>query len=377
MISFECFREEFKLEPFNAIKEYGTDSSLKAERNLLVIKRIVDFVKKELEKQVYFDNEEFLNLIDHFYTSFEPDEMGYKTLLNEEEIDSILNCFYEMCVIFPRFFDINKEELVANYYLLIVKMAFNYGYENIYSLSKAFEITNGIYHMVGIVNNLIDNSNMWIELYSFLELKCNENADVLFIKKQRLVKTDSYGYEDLSAWVKEKKLFSDKITSKELSFKTDSFVSFVSQTLMADIIESSIVSYEQDKKNRLVNKNLSEISNHKKGIDYEDECIAALKTYGWLINSTPITNDKGVDIEASKHGLKIVFQCKNWNKKAGTSSVQEIFTGKEIYNADFGIVLSESGLTSQAEQIAKELNIFIINKSEIPVLEALIINSLK
>ena len=55
--------------------------------------------------------------------------------------------------------------------------------------------------------------------------------------------------------------------------------------------------------------------------------IADLKAYDWLITSTPATNDKGVDIIASKHGRKLVFQCRNWNKKADMSPVQEIFTG--------------------------------------------------
>lgn len=63
------------------------------------------------------------------------------------------------------------------------------------------------YQLSQVQNTLIDNPNMRFDLYNFIDIKCNEKADILFIRKQSLVNP---ALMVMSILEKEKQLFSEK-----------------------------------------------------------------------------------------------------------------------------------------------------------------------
>lgn len=91
----------------------------------------------------------------------------------------------------------------------------------------------------------------------------------------------------------------------------------------------------------------------QKGIRFERECIHLLNSRGYVTQDTKKTGDFGVDIVARKNGRKIAVQCKNWKTKVGAKAVQEIVAGRNHYQCDKAIVISQSGFTKAAYELAK------------------------
>lgn len=101
------------------------------------------------------------------------------------------------------------------------------------------------------------------------------------------------------------------------------------------------------------------------GIIFEQHCIAKLKLLGFdNVQSTPIT-DYGADIIAYNDGVKYIFQCKYCKQKQGVSAVQEILTAKHFYQAHRCAVISHSGYTRQAYNLAKPNFILLITETEL------------
>lgn len=98
------------------------------------------------------------------------------------------------------------------------------------------------------------------------------------------------------------------------------------------------------------------------GIEFEQKCIAKLRELGFEnVSGTPIT-DYGADIIAYRQGVKYIFQCKYVKTKQGGNAVQEIMSAKFFYKADKCAVISHSGFTPQAYNLAKPNLVSLINE---------------
>lgn len=101
------------------------------------------------------------------------------------------------------------------------------------------------------------------------------------------------------------------------------------------------------------------------GILFEQRCVEKLNKLGFdNVQSTPIT-DYGADIIAFSNGIKYIFQCKYCKQKQGVSAVQEILTAKHFYQADKCVVISHSGYTKRAYNLAKPNFILLITEPEL------------
>ena len=88
------------------------------------------------------------------------------------------------------------------------------------------------------------------------------------------------------------------------------------------------------------------------GIQFEQECIERLKLLGFEnVMGTPI-NDYGADIVAFYNNDKYIFQCKYHKRKQGVSSIQEVLAAKLYYDAHKCVVISHTGFTKQAYNLA-------------------------
>lgn len=95
------------------------------------------------------------------------------------------------------------------------------------------------------------------------------------------------------------------------------------------------------------------------GQDYENYVAELFKDAGWLIEFTPATGDHGVDLIASRDGLKAAIQCKFYSGSVGNSSVQEVYSGKDFYKCHVGVVVSNSEFTKHARTAAAQLGIVL------------------
>ena len=100
-----------------------------------------------------------------------------------------------------------------------------------------------------------------------------------------------------------------------------------------------------------------------KGKDFEKFCVKLLEIDGYTeVKNTPISGDYGIDIIAEKDGIKYAIQCKRYEGKVGNDAIQEAIAGKEFYNCNIGIVLTNSDFTKNAKVLAKSVGIVLWNR---------------
>lgn len=97
------------------------------------------------------------------------------------------------------------------------------------------------------------------------------------------------------------------------------------------------------------------------GLGFEHACASILEMSGWAVTITRATGDQGVDILANKGDVIVAVQCKNTAQPVGNAAVQEVFAGREFYEATAAVVVSRSGFTSSAIQLANRLSVTLVD----------------
>ena len=96
-----------------------------------------------------------------------------------------------------------------------------------------------------------------------------------------------------------------------------------------------------------------------KGMDFEAYVAEILKYNGYNhVTQTKISGDYGIDVIAYKDEKMYAFQCKRFANKLGLKPIQEAFAGKQHYNADEAVVITNSDFTKAAMQLASETVIY-------------------
>jgi len=198
---------------------------------------------------------------------------------------------------------------------------------------------------------------------------------VLYEKKKELAGTNEYGFEDASKWDGEKVRFAADLVKRHLhkdvydASVEATMVQFVAGYIVDAVVQDGTLESSEEQGN-------SSASNVSKGIDFERRCIELLNENGWNAASTPKTGDKGVDIIATKRGLRVAIQCKHWEANIGSTAVQEVYTGSKFYDADAAVIIGKTHLTTQAAEIARKLRVVVAARDDIPTLEVAIIKLL-
>ena len=125
--------------------------------------------------------------------------------------------------------------------------------------------------------------------------------------------------------------------------------------------------YEDQIKEYLKSINaISSFESVKSGKDFEMYVSTCIESLGYKCELTSDSGDYGADLVVSfNDNVKIVVQCKFYSHPVGYHAVQEINSARDIYNANFACVISNSCFTPQAEKGAHRLNITLLHYSEI------------
>lgn len=100
------------------------------------------------------------------------------------------------------------------------------------------------------------------------------------------------------------------------------------------------------------------------GHEFEYFCAELLRKNGFSeVSVTKGSGDQGVDILATKDGIKYAIQCKNYASALGNTPVQEVSAGKIFYNCHVGVVLTNSTFTSGAVSLAKATGVLLWDRS--------------
>ncbi len=123
-------------------------------------------------------------------------------------------------------------------------------------------------------------------------------------------------------------------------------------------------------KQNVLKRNLKNVSidaiDALKGYDFELFISTLLQSFGFTTFTTSKSGDKGADIIAKNKSITIAIQAKlYYNNKVGTHAVQEIYTAREYYKCGIAMLITNSSFTNQAIDIAKRLNVLIIDRDEL------------
>jgi len=102
------------------------------------------------------------------------------------------------------------------------------------------------------------------------------------------------------------------------------------------------------------------------GLSFESFCADILKRIGYeQVIVTSGSGDQGIDVIAYKDGVKFGIQCKRHNADIGNRAVQEAFAGKQYYDCNVGVVLTNRYFTRSAKELAQRNGIVLWGRDEL------------
>jgi len=111
------------------------------------------------------------------------------------------------------------------------------------------------------------------------------------------------------------------------------------------------------------------------GIELEERCATILRNRGWSVQNTPTSRDGGVDVIGTKIdevGIEevIYVQCKDYNRPVGVTVVRELLGVIPEQGNVRPVLAAPSGVTGDAERLAKQRGVILWDKSKLAELEA-------
>lgn len=101
------------------------------------------------------------------------------------------------------------------------------------------------------------------------------------------------------------------------------------------------------------------------GYEFEEYLKSLFFYDDWAVEVTKKSRDYGADLILVRGQDKIVVQAKRYNKTVGSKCVAEIVGAMKHYNATEGWVVTNSHFSSQAETLAKDNQVRLIDREEL------------
>ncbi|MCX7084651.1 MAG: restriction endonuclease [Methylococcales bacterium] len=95
------------------------------------------------------------------------------------------------------------------------------------------------------------------------------------------------------------------------------------------------------------------------GIEFEQFISNLFLKMGYESNITKATGDQGIDVIASKNGIKIGIQAKCYSGSVSNSAIQEAVAGINHYRLDKAIVITNSYFTDSAKELAQSNSVIL------------------
>ena len=95
--------------------------------------------------------------------------------------------------------------------------------------------------------------------------------------------------------------------------------------------------------------------------DLENVLASYMESLGFEVSVPAGTGDQGADVLAERSGVRVVIQAKLWSKPAGNKAVQEVISAGEYYGCNVRAVVSPSGFTSGAIDLARQTGVHLVD----------------
>lgn len=101
------------------------------------------------------------------------------------------------------------------------------------------------------------------------------------------------------------------------------------------------------------------------GRAFEKYLRAQFRHLGYRVTLTDYSHDYGADLIVRKRGEKIVVQAKRYEKNVGIAAVQEAVGAVAYYEADRAMVVTNSGFTKSARNLARQNDVELWGRYDI------------
>lgn len=103
------------------------------------------------------------------------------------------------------------------------------------------------------------------------------------------------------------------------------------------------------------------------GVEFEEFVAAQLRTRGWCVAHTASTGDYGVDLIATKDGIRTAVQCKRQAKPVGVAAVQQVVAGAVHHGCHRTVVVTNHGFTKAARQLATSHRCRLVGREQLHI----------
>ena len=129
---------------------------------------------------------------------------------------------------------------------------------------------------------------------------------------------------------------------------------------------TDILQENREQENEYLNEQLEFIDLSLDGIEFEKYFAGLLNANGYHhVNVTSASGDYGVDVTATKGGIRFAFQCKCYHQIVGNKAVQQVYSGMQYYKCHIGVVVTNLGFSNSAIEQAKPLNVLLWSRQEL------------
>jgi HJR/Mrr/RecB family endonuclease len=101
------------------------------------------------------------------------------------------------------------------------------------------------------------------------------------------------------------------------------------------------------------------------GYEFEEYLRSLFEGMGYIVNLTQKSNDQGGDLVIEKDRERTVVQAKFYSSPVGNKAVQEVVAAKSFYEANKGMIVTNSTYTNSAVALAEVNDITLIDGDEL------------
>jgi len=98
------------------------------------------------------------------------------------------------------------------------------------------------------------------------------------------------------------------------------------------------------------------------GVDFEHYVAAVLRGVGYTVEVTKASGDFGVDLIATKDGVRTAVQCKRQARAVNGSAVQQVVAGAAVHDCTATMVVTNHRYTPAAEHLAEVHGCLLVDR---------------
>lgn len=100
------------------------------------------------------------------------------------------------------------------------------------------------------------------------------------------------------------------------------------------------------------------------GAAFENYLCQQFRNMGYRVSFTEPSHDYGADLVLKKRRETVVVQAKRYEKNVGIAAVQEVVGSIAYYEADRAMVVTNSGFTKSARDLARQNEVELWDREE-------------